>query len=225
MPDFKELNKTRASLIRKAKGGMILTADMDVDVPEEIMESPTELFDFATAGFEPLGWLSKSDGVNFAREIETSEVESFGASEATRVDITSDSTSAAFVCQETSRKTLELFHNVDLSDVKATANGEIIFEQEATPDTTYRRFIHIARDGNGDNAIYIAKVMPRGTIVDPQEQSWSNEDALAYGMSVTATTDEELGYAVRHHFGGPGWIKLLKSMGFDDTAVVGGTGN
>lgn len=220
MADFDALNEVKANLIRKAKGGFILTAPLDTEVPEKIMETKTDLVDFKTLGFTPLGWLSKSDGVTFNREVETSEVESFGASEPTRVDITSDSTSAAFVCQETNKAVLELFHNQDLSKVKADENGEVVFAQERTPDTVYRRFIHIAKDGNGDNAIYIAKVMPRGTIVDPQEQAWSNEDELKYGMSVSATSDQELGFAVRHHFGGPGWIKLLKAMGFDDTAVT-----
>lgn len=219
MPDFNALNKVKASLIRKAKGGFIVTADMDVDVPEKIMETRDTLIDFHTLGYQPVGYLSKSDGVNFAREVETSETESFGAQEATRVDITSDSTSASFVCQETNKAVLEMYHNVTLDDSNIDENGELVFENEKTPETTYRRFIYVAQDGSRDNAIYIAKVMPRGTIIDPQEQAWSNEDALAYGMSVSATADEDLGFAVRHHFGGPGWVKLLESMGFEGLAV------
>lgn len=219
MPDFNALNKVRASLIRKAKGGFIVTADMSVAVPEKIMETKTTLIDFHTLGFEALGYLSKSDGVNFAREVETSETESFGAQEATRVDITSDSTSASFVCQETNKSVLELYHNVTLDAANIDENGELIFENEKTPETTYRRYIYVSQDGSGDDAIYMAKVMPRGTITDPQEQAWSNEDALAYGMSVSATADEDLGFAVRHHFGGPGWVKLLESMGFEGVTV------
>lgn len=219
MPDFNALNKVRASLIRKAKGGFIVTADMSVAVPEKIMETKTTLIDFHTLGFEALGYLSKSDGVNFAREVETSETESFGAQEATRVDITSDSTSASFVCQETNKSVLELYHNVTLDDANVDENGELVFENEKIPETTYRRYIYVSQDGSGDDAIYMAKVMPRGTITDPQEQAWSNEDALAYGMSVSATADEELGFAVRHHFGGPGWVKLLESMGFEALTV------
>lgn len=220
MVNFDELNKVKASLIRKAQGGFIITAPMDVEVPEKVMATPTTFIDFAALGYVPLGWLAKGDGINFAREVETSETESFGAQEPTRVDITSDSTSSSFVAQETNKQVLELYHNVDLSGVEADKNGEVVFENEKVASTRYRRFIYIGKDGSGDDTIYITKVMPRGTITDPQEQSWSNEDALAYGMSVSATSDEELGFAVRHHFSGPGWIKLLESMGFDDTAVV-----
>lgn len=214
MSNFDDLNKAKASLIRKAQGGFILTAPMDVEVPEKVMSAPNEFVDFADLGYDPLGYLSKSDGITFGREVETSETESFGVQEPTRIDITSDATSASFVCQETNKTVLELYHGVDLDGAAVDENGELVFENENTPAMVYRRFIYVAKDGNGDDAIYITKVMPRGALIDPQEQAWSNEDALAYGMSVNATRDEELGFAVRHHFSGPGFQKLLANMGF-----------
>ena len=46
------------------------------------------------------------------------------------------------------------------------------------------------------------------------DQNWNSEDALTYGMTVTAKVDDELGYAVRHLFGGAGWKAQLTKMGF-----------
>ena len=220
MATYEDLQTARGSLIRKALGGIILVAPMDAEVPDTLFDDADGTFvDFKALGYTNLGWLSKSDGITFPREVEQADVESFGAQEPTRTDITKDITSATFRCQETNRQVLELFHNVDLSDTKPDANGEISFDQPAQPETTYRRFIYIAKDGNGPNAKYIAKVMPRATVSEYTEQTWSNESELSYGLTVKATQDEVENFALRHIFGGPGFEKLYENMGFTDAPV------
>lgn len=214
MATFEDNRGAQSHLILKALGGFIAVAPMDTPMPEAFTTEGGELIDLKAAGFTPLGWLTKGDGINFSRDTEQQEVESFGALEPTRVDFTKDVTSAAFRMQETNKKVLELYYNTDLSSVKPDANGEFSFTNDPQPSTIYRRMIYIAKDGNGANAKYIIKAMPRAVISEVQEQSWSSESELSYGLTVKATTDPELNYAVRHAFAGPGFKTISADMGF-----------
>lgn len=216
MATFEELSNQKASLIRKALGGIILVAPMSVSVPDKLFQTNGDFVDFAAEGWTNLGWLSKSDGITFPREVEVADVESFGSQEPTRSDITRDVTSSTFRCQETNKQVLEIFHNLDLDGVTPDENNELAFNQPATPETTYRRFLYIAKDGNGDNAKYIAKLMPRATVSEYTEQTWSNESELSYGLTVKATQDEDAKFALRHIFGGPGFADLWDRMGFTE---------
>lgn len=214
--NFNSLRGAQAKLIRKALGGLILVAPEDAEVPEKIFTGPNTFADFAALGYKPLGWLTKGDGINFTRETEQAEVESFGAQEPTRIDFTKDVTSAAFKCQETNRQVLEMYHGVDLEGVTVDSKtGEFAFSNPDVPEAIYRRLIYIAKDGNGDDAKYIIKVMPRGIVSEVQEQAWSSESELASGLTVKATKDDVLGYSVRNIFGGTGFLKLAEDMGFE----------
>lgn len=217
MATFEELREAKGSLIRKALGGFIVVAPMSAEVPDKFISADGGLVDLKALGYKRLGWLTKGDGINFSRDVEQQEVESFGALEPTRVDFTKDVTSAAFRCQETNKQVLEMYYNLDLSDVVADENNEFSFENEAQPSTIYRRMIYIAKDGNGDDAKYIIKTMPRAIVSEVQEQAWSSESELSYGLTVKATSDDDLGFSVRHTFGGPGFAALLEDMGFAET--------
>lgn len=212
---YDSLQGASGSRIRKALGGFILAAPMSAEVPEKVLADADGNFtDFKSLGYVPLGWLTKSDGINFSREQEQQETESFGSLEPTRIDFTKDTTSAAFTCQETNKAVLEMYYNLDLSDVKFDANNEMSFEQERNPSTIYRRLIYIAKDGNGKDAKYVVKTMPRAILSEVSEQAWTPESEMAYGMTIKATLDEELGFAVRHTFAGPGYADLKEGMGF-----------
>lgn len=218
MVDYKSLENNRGSLIRKVLGGIILVAPMDVEVPTTLFDGPNgEFTDLVELGYSNLGWLSKSEGITFPREVELADIESFGSQEPTRSDISSDVTSATFTCQETNKQVLEMFHNVDLDDVMPDPEtGELSFDQPAQPETVYRRIIYIGKDGNDQNAKYIAKIMPRATVSEFTEQTWSNESELSYGLTVKATQDEDANFALRHIFGGPGFADLYENMGFTE---------
>lgn len=214
MATFEDLREAKGALIRKALGGFIVVAPMDVEVPDKFVDVDGGLIDLKALGYQKLGWLTKGDGINFSRDVEQQETESFGALEPTRIDFTKDVTSAAFRCQETNKQVLEMYYNLDLSGVTADANNEFSFENEAQPSTIYRRMIYIAKDGNGDDAKYIIKTMPKAIVSEVQEQAWSSESELSYGLTVKATSDDDLGFSVRHSFGGPGFGALLADMGF-----------
>lgn len=214
MATFEDLREAKGALIRKALGGFIVVAPMDVEVPDKFVDADGGLIDLKALGYQKLGWLTKGDGINFSRDVEQQETESFGALEPTRIDFTKDVTSAAFRCQETNKQVLEMYYNLDLSGVTADANNEFSFENEAQPSTIYRRMIYIAKDGNGEDAKYIIKTMPKAIVSEVQEQAWSSESELSYGLTVKATSDDDLGFSVRHSFGGPGFGALLADMGF-----------
>ncbi|WNY15147.1 major tail protein [Rhodococcus phage MacGully] len=217
MPSFAALAKRQGSLIRKPLAGLIAVADMDFELAVDfaLTSGANSALTDLGADWDQLGWVSKSDGLTFSADTETSDVESWGALEPTRSDITKDVTSAQFTCQETNKKVLEMFYNVDLSNVEGDhETGEVAFNSSTEPSTTYRRMLFLSKDGAGDREIYIAKLMPKASVTAKSDQSMNAEDALTYGMTVTAKVDDVLGYAVRHIFGGPGWKKELTKMGF-----------
>ena len=216
MPSFSALAKRQGELIRKPLAGIIGVTDMDTVLdPEFTLTEGASSTLVQLDDWDQLGWISKSDGLTFSADTETSDVESWGALEPTRSDITKDVTSAQFTCQETNKKVLEMYYNVDLTNVQGDAiTSEVGFNQASDPSTTYRRMLFLSKDGAGTNEIYIAKLMPRANVSAKADQTWNAEDAMAYGMTVTAKLDDELGYAVRHIFAGPGWAKQLTKMGF-----------
>ncbi|WIC89661.1 major tail protein [Rhodococcus phage Apiary] len=216
MPSFSALAKRQGELIRKPLAGIIAVADMETELLADFKLTSGATSDLvALDDYDQLGWISKSDGLTFSSDTETSDVESWGALEPTRSDITKDVTSAQFTCQETNKKVLEMYYNVDLSAVQGdSVTSEVAFNSSTEPSTTYRRMIFLSKDGAGTNEIYIAKIMPRASVTAKADQTWNSEDALTYGMTVTAKMDSTLGYAVRHHFAGPGWAKQLVKMGF-----------
>lgn len=218
MPNFAGVAKRQGELIRKALAHFIAVQNEDYELPLDFALTETAssvLRDLPAEGWEQLGWVSKSDGVTFAKNTETSTVDSFGAIQPTRSDITSDVTTAAFTCQETNKKVLEMYYNVDLSAVEADAvTGETAFNESIEPQTIYQRMLFVSKDGYGARELYIAKLLPRASVTTKADQTHSNENALTYGMTVTAEVDDEVGFAVRHIFGGPGWVRLLDQMGF-----------
>lgn len=217
MPSFAALAKRQGELIRKPLAGIIAVSDMDFELEANFLltETASSTLKALTDDWDQLGWVSKSDGLTFSSDNETSDVESWGALEPTRSDITKDVTSAQFTCQETNKKVLEMYYNVDLSAVLPEVDtGEIAFNQATEPATTYRRMLFLSKDGAGTREIYIAKLMPRANVSAKSDQNWNSDDAMVYGMTVSAKVDDDLGYAVRHLFGGPGWKSQLVKMGF-----------
>lgn len=223
MPSFTDLAKRQAELIRKPMAGIIAAAPEDTELLSTfaltsggLNGAPITLTDLSE--YSQLGWVTKNDGVTFASDVQSEDVESWGAQEPTRTDIIRDVTSGQFVCQETNRTVLEMFHNVDLSNiVPAPGTGEVSFAQATEPQTTYRRMIFLSKDGAPGNEIFIAKIMPRASVTAKADQQWGGSE-LNYGMTVSAKVDDDLGYSVRHIFAGPGWKKQLVKMGFPAAA-------
>ena len=90
--------------------------------------------------------------------------------------------------------------------------------------TIYKRIFFLGADGYGDDEIYIGRSMPRWTVTSVADQSWGEENPLVYGITGSAKVDSDLGYSVKHFFGGPGWKNLLKEAGFDRVYTLATTG-
>lgn len=212
---FDALREAQTELIRKALAGALFLAPMSSTLPTSLTTGASSALNTLPAGYADIGLISKENSLSWGREVESNETTSWGFADPTRRDIVSDVSSLAFTAQETKLKTLELFNNVDLSAVTPDATtGEVQFAQPLRPSTKYYRAFAIGVDGDGTDAIFVARSMPRAMVSNRGEQVWSDGAEIAYQMTLTATPDTTAGYSIRHYFGGPGWKTLLAAMGF-----------
>ena len=156
------------------------------------------------AGYESVGLTTKSDGATWQRDQEVSDVTSHGYAEPTRRDILSDQTGLNFTAQEAKRTTLELDKGVDLSAVKPDANGNLVIDKPSRPQPLYWRVLAIGKDGDGPDAIYVVRWLPRAQVTENAEQNWSEESELTFPSTFSAYTDPEVGTAMREIWAGPG---------------------
>jgi hypothetical protein len=206
----------RPDLMFKALGGIIFAAKMDVPVPAAFTTgTAASLIQLDPTKWDRLGLISKSDALNFPRDISTEDEESWGYNDPTRTDITGDTTSAEFQLQQTSRAALEMYDFVDLSSVTPDADtGEVSYNKPLTSALTYRRMIYLAYDGAGSDRRYKIKVMPRAQVVGVDAEAWSQSAVTKYPMTIKATPDPVLGYSVRNVLAGPGQKSRNAAAGF-----------
>jgi hypothetical protein len=216
MPAYEDLANKQVELIRKALAGSLFLAPMTSTLPTTLTTGTGADLTALPAGFDDIGWVTKDDGLTWSRSTEVSEVNSWGAFDPTRRDINADMTGLNFTAQETKRLTLEMYNNADLSGVTPTAiTGEVAFSNPTRPSTTYYRAYGIFVDGSGADAIYVGRLLPRASVTERGDQTWTDgDDAVGYPMTMSAAVDTAAGYSVRHFFGGPGWRSTLVAMGF-----------
>lgn len=215
MSDLTALQNRQQTLIRKALNGSVWLAPYSATTITTLTSgagaTPTAL----PTGFVDAGYITKDDGVQFSRDVDTSDTMSWGSFEPTRRDINQDIDTVKWTMQETKRLSLELYYSVDLSAASPTATtGEIAFSKAGSAAPIYRRFVAITQDGVGADAIYMARYHPRLEITAFEDLSWTDGDETQYGVTGTALRDPSLGYSTRLMFGGPGWQTLLVAMGF-----------
>ena len=156
------------------------------------------------AGYESVGLTTKSDGATWQRDQEVSDVTSHGYAEPTRRDILSDQTGLNFTAQEAKRTTLELDKGVDLSAVEPDTNGNLVIDKPSRPQPLYWRVLAIGKDGDGPDAIYVVRWLPRAQVTENAEQNWSEESELTFPSTFSAYTDPEVGTSMREIWAGPG---------------------
>lgn len=201
-----ELATNQPSNMFKALGGIIYVADTSVAIPSAFTTATTaDLVQLVATDWHKLGLLTKGEGITFSRDVNTETEESWGYNEPTRTDISTDVTSAAFTLQETNRRALELYDFVDLSAVTPdSTTGELAYNKPLTTAPVYKRIIFMAIDGAGTDRRYRFKIMPRAQVVAVSDEVWSQGAATKYPVTVRATVDSTLGYAVRNVLAGPG---------------------
>lgn len=209
---FKELKDHKGSNIRK-----ILEMAIFVKPREDADTEITQIWTVADGLMVPPGYMSvglttKDDGATWPRDQETSEVTSHGYGEATRRDIVGDASGLAFTMQESKRIAMELHHGLDLSTIPTDADGNFFFDKAARPVSKHYRVLGIGKDGDGPDAIYIARWLPDAQITENGEQAWSEGDEVKYPATFSAYTDEVVGTSLREIWGGPGLNH--EAMGF-----------
>ncbi|WP_288049376.1 IPT/TIG domain-containing protein [Nocardia sp.] len=165
--------------------------------------------------------IAKDGAPTFRPEVQSNDVESWGALEPTRTDILGMNLSVTFTAQETNKDTLSLHAGISLDDIVADATTkEIQYNNPTSPATRYNRFIFGMVDGEGTNQVLILKILPRATVSEIGEQSWSQESILTYNFTLKAKIDEDLGYSMKNVICGPGVAGILADMGFTATAHI-----
>ncbi|WP_238840649.1 phage tail tube protein [Prescottella equi] len=211
---FEDIADFAPELIRKPLKGAILVAPLTATIPAAFTSGASADLQELT-GFKSLGHTAKDAPPSFRPEIQSSDVESWGALEPTRTDIISRDLSVSFTSQETKKETLELYSGVDLSSTEANSvTKEIQYNDPTAPSTRYHRMIFLSVDGSGADAIYILKILPRAMVSEVGEQSWNPETALSYPLTVKAKVDSTLGYSVKNVICGPGVAAIVQKMGF-----------
>lgn len=211
MPTFADLQNHADSLIRKGLTGSIFVAPYSVTDEITTLKDATGLLALPV-GYTDVGRLTKDQGASWTRGVETSDVTSLGAASPTRRDIVSVTRGLAFTMQESKRQAFELHEGQDLSAVKYDANGNVSWDSPDRPASTYYRVLALFKDGEGTDAIYFAKWLPRAQVTDTGEQAWNEENEVQYPVTMTAFVDETVGTAVRTLWAGS--TERLTAMGF-----------
>lgn len=212
MPAFADLQQHFDDLIRKGLEGSVF-AKRFADADEEItvLKDATGLLAIPP-GYEDVGNLTKDQGLNWTREIDASETMSLGKSEPTRRDIVSDVTGLQFTMQESKKSVFELYDGIDLTGIVQDANGNVSWDKADRPASIYYRMFALFKDGDGADAIYFAKWLPRSQVVDRGEQNWNENDEVQYPVTITAYVDRTVGTSMRTLWAGP--ADKMTAMGF-----------
>lgn len=214
--NYDALQHRQNQLIRKALEGSIFVAPYTAALPVSLTTGANgDLLSLPT-GYNDVGWVDVKQGATWARKPTVADVTSWGSLEPTRSDFTKDDRTLKFTAQETNSTVLGLAEMVDMTTVTPDpTSSEVAFSSPVRPETIYYRVFGLFVDGDGADAIYVGKLLPRAVVTSVGDEVWSQDaDAVVRAIEISARTDAIAGYAVRHFFGGPGWQAVLADMGF-----------
>lgn len=163
-------------------------------------------------GYVSVGLTTKDDGAKWPRDQEKSEVTSHGYAEPTREDFIKDVVGLSFTMQESKRQVLEMYHGQDLAGVTTDTDGNFFFDKPARPASLKYRVLALGKDGDGPDAIYVARWLPLAALTEQAEQAWSEGEEVRYPVSLTGKIDSQFGTSFREIWGGPGLDHV--AMGF-----------
>lgn len=215
MATFAEIKGHNLRLIRKALAGVVFAKRWaaDDDPIEQVWTNAGGLM--VPAGYQSVGATSKDDAVTNSRDIETSEVTSWGYGEPTRVDITTDTSTLQFTMQESKRLVLELYNQADYSSVAPDSDGNIVLDKPSIPEVLEWRIFTLSKDGDGPNAIYFMRWYPYCRITSVEDLEETEGSERRYTVTASGFQDPAALTAVREIWGGPGLP--LDAMGFPTT--------
>lgn len=218
MATFTEAKGHNPSNIRKVLEMAIFVKpfeDDDVEIKQVYTKADGLII---PAGYIPVGLTTKDDGATWSRDQETVDVTSHGYGEPTRTDILSDVSGLAFTMQESKRTAMELYHGLDLTTVTTDSDGNFFFDKSARPVKRDWRVLALGKDGDGPDAIYMARWLPKAQVIENGEQAWSEGDEIKYPATLNGRVDEKFGTSFREIWGGPGVDHA--AMGFKAPSTV-----
>lgn len=201
---FEDAQNHNTKLIRKALEGSVFVKRWEADDPEIEQIWTTAGGLVIPPGYTDVGVITKSDAVQWARDTDSADVESWGYGEPTRRDLTKDTTTMKFTMQESKRQVFELYNNVDMSAIAADADGNVVMDKPTRPQALSWRAFQLAKDGDGADAYYFLKALPNCQVTEVENQTWGEEDEMQYGVTLTGFRDPKWGTACREIWGGPG---------------------
>jgi len=225
--NYEALQNKQSELIRKALKGSVFIASIDAGVPARLTDATDSLLAPLPVAVAPavwampwddLGYLS-NDGAQYANDVASSDVTSWGATSPTRSDITSDNSTLSVTAQETKLITIGLYTGAELNPDSAEADGELIITKPERPKARSYRVLSVAVDEADEGEIYIGRLLARAKVTGKAEQQFGGgDDPIGWGVTFQGTKDSTLGFTERWFFGGPGWNGLLAQMGFTPVA-------
>lgn len=212
MATFDDIKDQFPELVRKGLQGAFFYKRWD-EADDEIstLKDATGLIALPT-GYESAGILTKADGMSWTRDSDSADTEGWGYGEPVRRDVTKDVSGLQFTAIETRRSTLEMHEGLDLSAVKQDALGNVVFDKPDRPASIYYRGFALIKDGDGADAFYAAKWLPKFGVTDRGEVKWSENDEINYPVTITAYVDSAVGTSCRNLYAGP--ASVLTKMGF-----------
>jgi hypothetical protein len=207
MPGVETISNWRNELILKALYGSVFVAEEDVplldtaalfDAEGEIQPLPVD--------WQDVGYIN-TDGASFPRETENSDINSWQSTEPTRSDLTTDTSSASWVMQETNPISLGVYEDIPFDELGLVGESWT-WDKPANPLGLYRRYLFVAQDNYQGLPIYIVKMFPRGKVTEREDETQNRENAIERGVTVTAYRDSSIGTSVRAWVDGPGWRAL-----------------
>lgn len=211
------VNVQKSQLIRKTlAGGVAYIAPYTAsEVTSLTGTSVTSALQALPVEYKPLGLLSE-DGASFPREVDISDVNSWGVRQPTRTDTVRDESSCKIICQETKLETLALYLGTDLAALTADATtGEVTIDKPQTPALNYYRLLVIGRDSTAAGDIYLGRFFPKAQVTDRDDITMGNgDDPVQYGLTFRAMYDTAAATSERFFWAGPGWEALVGDMGF-----------
>lgn len=219
---YDALAAKQGELIRKSLKGGSFIASIDAAVPSRLTDPTDHKLKALPVGtptayalpWTDFGYLT-NDGSQFANDVSSSDVTSFGSTTPTRSDITADTTTMTLVAQETKLVTLGVYTGADLAPGSTETDGELIITKPDRPKSKAYRVLSIGVDDGDGGEIYIARLLPRAKVTSKADQAFGGgDDPIGWGVTFTGEKDSTLGFSERWFFGGPGWNFLLTKMGF-----------
>jgi hypothetical protein len=227
VPSYDTLKNKQRELIRKALDGSVFVAPFAdptgdptavfTNLTAKTGTAPNEVIDLVAlpTGWDDLGLLS-TDGVSFASDVTTSDVQSWGSVTPTRTDIVSDTTTLTVTAQETKALTIGILSGVDVASLTPNVDtGEVAFAKPTRPAGSYYRLFSLAVDLADAGEIYIGRFLPRAKKSNQGEQAFGGgDDPISYPFTFTGEVDDTLGFSEKWYFGGAGWNAMLAEMGW-----------